>query len=140
MRTSYQIVASPSGSGAVWDDELVLAFLAMDPVTEGQVLVIPKQHAVGLDDVPARAAARMMDVAQQLARALKSSSLRCEGVTLFFADGAAGFQEVFHSHLHVFPRCPDDGFTIDARWKGSTPAARRRSAAATRSSLPAVGQ
>jgi histidine triad (HIT) family protein len=36
---------------------------------------------------------------------------------MFLADGEAAFQEVFHVHLHVFPRTAGDGFTIDARWR-----------------------
>ena len=44
------------------------------------------------------------------------SDLRCDGVNLFYADGEAAFQEVFHSHLHVFPRWEGDGFVINARW------------------------
>jgi histidine triad (HIT) family protein len=36
--------------------------------------------------------------------------VRCEGVNLFLADGAAAGQEVFHVHLHVIPRYAGDGF------------------------------
>ena len=36
--------------------------------------------------------------------------MRCEGVDLFLADGAAAGQEVFHVHLHVIPRFANDGF------------------------------
>ena len=36
---------------------------------------------------------------------------------MFLADGEAAFQEVFHVHLHVFPRTAGDGFRIDADWR-----------------------
>lgn len=36
---------------------------------------------------------------------------------MFLADGEVAFQEVFHAHLHVFPRTPGDGFHIDAEWR-----------------------
>ncbi|WP_430378158.1 HIT family protein [Streptomyces sp. B1-3] len=55
--------------------------------------------------------------AHQLGRALRRSGLRCEGVNLFLADGEAAFQEVFHVHLHVFPRFTGDPFRIDADWR-----------------------
>lgn len=55
-------------------------------------------------------------MAQRTAAALRISGLRCAGVNLFLADGAAAFQEIFHVHLHVFPRYADDGFRIDADW------------------------
>ena len=47
-------------------------------------------------------------------RPLRRSGLPCEGINLFLADGEAAFQEVFHAHLHVFPRTRGDGFTIDS--------------------------
>jgi histidine triad (HIT) family protein len=43
---------------------------------------------------------------------LRSSGVTCEGVNLFLADGEAAGQEVFHVHLHVFPRYAGDGFGL----------------------------
>lgn len=98
----------------------VLAFMDVDPVTPGHLLVIPKEHLPELADLTDELATEMMTVARRLAEALRRSDLRCEGVNLFYADGEAAFQEVFHSHLHVFPRWEGDGFVINARW-GSNP-------------------
>ena len=53
-----------------------------------------------------------MRVAHRLAAALRRSGVRCEGVNLFLADGEAATQEVFHVHLHVFPRFHGDGFGL----------------------------
>lgn len=120
-----------SGSQVLWDDDLVLAFMDINPVTDGHCLVIPKTHAVGIDDIPEKTAARMMNVAQRLSAALKQSGLRSDGINLFFADGEAAFQEVFHSHLHVFPRFPNDGFTIAADWGNENRRTRVAAAAAS---------
>ena len=54
----------------------------------------------------------MFGVAQWVATALRKSGLRCEGVNFFLADGEAAGQEVFHTHLHVFPRYQGDGFGL----------------------------
>lgn len=129
------IVAAPSTSDIVWEEESVLAFMDVNPVTDGHVLVVPKDHSVGLTDIPPEVAGRMMTVAQRLARALKDSDLRCEGVNLFFADGEEAFQEIFHSHLHVFPRFPDDGFTIGAHWNGRSKESLSASAGLIRDAL-----
>lgn len=102
------------------------------PVTDGHVLVIPKAYSVGLTDLDPGVAGQIVQVAQRVAVALEACDLRCEGVNLFFADGEAASQEVFHSHLHVFPRDPDDGLTIDAPWEGRSPESLARSAAAVR--------
>jgi histidine triad (HIT) family protein len=99
------------------------------PVTDGHCLVIPKAHSTGLDDMEPATAARVMTVAQRLSAALKQSDLRCEGVNLFFADGEAAFQEVFHSHLHVIPRFAGDGFKVSAEWKDEERQARIGTAA-----------
>ena len=54
----------------------------------------------------------MFQVARRLAAALRESGVKCEGVNFFLADGAAAGQEVFHVHLHVFPRYKADGFSL----------------------------
>jgi len=77
---------------------------------------VPKQHIPYLEDLGEETGASMFRAAHRLARALRRSGLRCEGVNLFLADGEAAFQEVFHTHLHVFPRYGGDSFRIDADW------------------------
>ena len=52
-----------------------------------------------------------------MAQALRRSSLRCDGINVFLADGEVAFQDVFHFHLHVIPRYAGDGFSITADWK-----------------------
>jgi histidine triad (HIT) family protein len=110
------IVAGASPASVVYDDPAVMAFLDIRPVTPGHLLVIPKRHAPYLADLDETTGARMFVVAKQLAQALRASGLRCEGVNLFLADGQAAFQEVFHTHLHVFPRFAGDSFRISADW------------------------
>lgn len=101
-------------ASVVYEDELVLAFLDLQPINEGHTLVIPRHHAVGLADLEDDTGARMFGVARRIAAALRRSPLRCEGVNLFLADGEAALQEVLHAHLHVVPRWSGDGLTIDA--------------------------
>jgi histidine triad (HIT) family protein len=130
-------------SSLVVESPRVLAFMDIDPVTPGHVLVVPRQHLPALADLPDDVADEMFAVARQVAAALRRGPLRCDGINLFYADGAAAFQEVFHSHLHVFPRHAGDGFRIDARW-GSNPSVDTLDAhaAAIRAHLgdaPAVG-
>jgi diadenosine tetraphosphate (Ap4A) HIT family hydrolase len=104
-------------SSRVYEDDEVLAFMDIQPVTDGHLLVIPKRHASDLADLDEQLGMSMFRIAQRLAAALRRSGLPCEGVNLFLADGEAAFQEVFHVHLHVFPRTTGDGFRIDADWR-----------------------
>lgn len=110
------IIAGTAPASFVYQDDTVVAFMDIRPVTEGHLLVVPRVHLASLEDVEPVLAAHMFVVAQRLAASLRRSELRCEGVNLFYADGAAAFQEVFHSHLHVFPRFAGDTFRISADW------------------------
>jgi histidine triad (HIT) family protein len=111
------IIAGRGEASVVHEDEHVVAFMDIQPVTEGHVLVVPRGHAGFLEDLDEDLGARVFRTGHRLARALRRSGLPCEGVNMFLADGEVAFQEVFHVHLHVFPRTVGDGFTIDARWR-----------------------
>ena len=107
-----QIVAGAAPASVVYSDEKVLAFLDVQPVNPGHVLVIPKVHAVRLSELEEETGAQIFRVAMRMSKALARSSVRCEGVTLLLADGEAAFQEVPHVHLHVVPRFKGDGFGL----------------------------
>ena len=110
------IVAGTAPASVVYEDVDLLAFMDIRPVTPGHLLIISKRHAPFLADLDEAIGARMFVVAMRLAQALRASGLRCEGINLFLADGEAAFQEVFHTHVHVFPRFAGDTFRIDADW------------------------
>jgi diadenosine tetraphosphate (Ap4A) HIT family hydrolase len=78
------------------------------PVNPGHLLVVPTAHAASLADLAQRDGERVFAVAQRMAGALRASSLRCEGVNLFLADGPVAGQVVFHVHVHVVPRFRGD--------------------------------
>lgn len=105
-----QIVAGDADATFIHEDDTVVVFLDINPVTPGHTLVVPRAHMPALSDVDPRTGAHMFNIAQRMAKALRSSGLRCDGVNLFYADGEAANQTVFHAHLHVIPRYDDDGF------------------------------
>ncbi len=96
----------------VWRGDGCTAFMDIQPINAGHVLVVPDGHATHLADLPEDTGAGMFRVAQRMAAALYQSGLDCEGVDLFLADGEAAGQEVFHVHLHVIPRFAGDGFGL----------------------------
>lgn len=109
-----RIVAGTAEASIVYEDDRVLAFCDVNPVNPGHVLIIPKAHGVGLADLDESDGSRMFMVAQRVAAVLRRIGLRCEGVNLFLADGEAAGQEIFHVHLHVFPRYMGDYFRLDS--------------------------
>ncbi|MBM7864215.1 diadenosine tetraphosphate (Ap4A) HIT family hydrolase [Lentzea nigeriaca] len=110
------IVAGEAEASVVFEDDVVVAFMDLGAVTPGHVLVVPRVHAVGLEDLDEDTGAHVWRMGHRIGRALRRSGLRCEGVNVFLADGEAAFQEIFHFHLHVFPRFQGDSFRIDADW------------------------
>ena len=110
------IVAGISPASVVYEDDALLAFLDIRPVTAGHLMVIPKKHSPYLAGLDETTGSRMFITAMRLAQALRASGLPCAGINLFLADGEAAFQEVSHVHLHVFPRFAGDTFRIDADW------------------------
>ena len=106
------IVAGEVEASVVHEDERTLAFMDIQPLTSGHLLVVPRRHASALTELDPDDGAELFRVAHQAAAALRQSALRCDGVNFFLADGAAAGQEVFHVHLHVFARFAGDGFGI----------------------------
>lgn len=116
------IAALRATASIVFRNDRVTAFLDHNPITPGHLVVIPNDHFALLGEVPEDLAAHVFTVAIRLATALRASGLPCAGINLFLADGEAAFQDVFHTHLHVVPRVPGDGFTIGATaWSGPKP-------------------
>lgn len=107
-----RIVAGELPASTVAESATVIAFMDIQPVSPGHLLVVPKAHLPELADLDDTVAAEMTAVARRLAAALRRTDLRCDGVNLFLADGEAAGQEVFHCHLHVIPRFPGDGFVV----------------------------
>ena len=104
------ILAEELPSSRVYEDEVCCAFMDIQPVNPGHLLVIPQQHAAMLADLDEETGAHMFKVAQRAARALRKSGMRCDGINIFLADGSVAGQEVFHVHIHVIPRYRGDGF------------------------------
>ncbi|HWH99535.1 MAG TPA: HIT family protein [Propionibacteriaceae bacterium] len=134
-----QLVAGRLETSLVYTDDLVVAFMDLQPVNPGHVLVVPRHHEALLDDLDEDLGVAVYRVAHRISRALRRSGIQCEGVNLFLADGEAAFQEVPHVHLHVFPRYDGDSFRIDAEWRVRDRPELDAAAAKVRAGLAAIG-
>jgi histidine triad (HIT) family protein len=106
------IVKGIEPASIVYTNEEVIAFMDIQPVNSGHVLVIPRTHSAQLNELNPETGAHIFKVAMCIAEALRMSGIKCEGVNLFLADGEVAFQDVFHVHLHVIPRFRNDGFGL----------------------------
>jgi histidine triad (HIT) family protein len=131
-----RVIAGAEPAHFVYRDDRVSAFLDMSPINPGHTLIVPNEHAAWMSDLDPDLAAHVFRVGMQVAQGLRQSSLRCEGINMWLADGEAAFQVIFHAHLHVFPRHRGDGFAITRRnWARASSADLERAAAQVQAAL-----
>jgi len=106
-----EIVRGESPASFTYQDDTVIAFMDVQPITQGHMLVLPREHAVLMTDLNETAAMRTFRVARKLA-AVARQTLGASGVNLIVMDGEAAFQDVPHFHVHVIPRYAKDGFGL----------------------------
>ena len=111
-----QIVSGESPASVFYEDDIVLGIMTIDPVNQGHAMIIPKQHAAYLADLDEETGCHLWTITQRTAAAIRKSGVRCEGINLKLADGEAAFQDIFHVHMHVFPRYKGDSFKIVVDW------------------------
>jgi histidine triad (HIT) family protein len=90
-------------SHKIYEDEDTFAFLDIMPRSDGHALVITKEEARDLFDIPPEALAKLMAVVQKLAPKIKDA-MGADGVLIAQFNGAAAGQTVFHLHVHIIPR------------------------------------
>lgn len=107
-----EIAAGNAEASVVRETAHTIAFMDLQPVTPGHLLVVPKAHMPRLADIDPETSMELFEEARQIAGMVYASELSPEGVNLFLADGEVAGQEVFHAHVHVIPRYTGDGFGI----------------------------
>lgn len=102
-----KIANNESSSFKLFEDELVVAFLNVNPTSNGHLLVISKQHFENVFEVPIEVLNRINEICKKMA-VLCKDKLGATGVNILNASGEDAQQSVFHIHFHVVPRYRDD--------------------------------
>ena len=110
-----KIVAGEIPAVKVLEDDVCLAFMDIGPLAEGHVLLIPKTHAVTLDELPSDQAGDMLKHLPALVKAVQTVTA-CQGVNVLENNGRAAHQQVMHVHFHLIPRNEGDAFGFN--WPG----------------------
>lgn len=84
----------------IYEDQIVIAYLDINPKADGHTLIVPKNHTLDLDSIDNETLLHIMDVARQLKHKLEMR-LNIDGLTLVQNNGLP--QEVKHFHLHLIP-------------------------------------
>lgn len=106
-----QIVARRAPASVVYEDDRVIAFAPIDPVSVGHTLIAPKSHYENLSDIAVESLNDIMAVAKSIAIDLLARH-GATGINLLHATGKDAQQSVPHFHLHVVPRYPHDGLDL----------------------------
>ncbi|HSA55177.1 MAG TPA: HIT family protein [Gemmatimonadaceae bacterium] len=102
------------GGGEVsicYEDSEAIAFMDIQPVNLGHVLVVPREHHESLNDVPPSLAMHLFEVALQLGPIIRRVS-GSDDLNIVVNSGEAAGQNVFHYHVHLIPRRNGDGFDV----------------------------
>lgn len=130
-----RIIAHTAPAYIIAEDALTITFLSL----ENHPLVVPKAHIADIFALDEDTAGAIMGAAVPVARALRDG-LGCDGVLLAQANGAAAGQEVFHFHLHLYPRWRGDGGRVTMPPVAADDAAKATRLARLRAALGAGGQ
>ncbi|MCH7556388.1 MAG: HIT family protein [Planctomycetes bacterium] len=97
----------------IYEDEVVLAFLDIGPISDGHTLVIPKQHFEKLHDCPPELLGRVGSQLGKIAGAV-TAAMNSDGYNVLCNNGRAAGQLIEHLHFHIIPRNTGDG--VFDRW------------------------
>ena len=102
-----EIIKRKSPAHIVYENDKLISFLDIEPINEGHVLIVPKQHVDTIEELSDETLTDIMGVAKKIVTALKDIYGN-EGYSIMQNGGA--FNDVGHYHLHIFPRYSGDGF------------------------------
>ena len=98
-------------SKTLYEDERFRVILDLGPAARGHALVIPREHASDLYELPEETASQVLVLAKKIAVRM-ADKLDCDGLKLIQNNGEAAGQTVPHFHLHMIPRYLKDGQKI----------------------------
>ena len=92
----------------IYEDDDVLAFLDIGPISDGHTLVMPKQHFEKLDNCPSEILGRVGSKIGKIAGAV-SAAMNSDGYNVLCNNGRAAGQLIEHLHFHIIARKTGDG-------------------------------
>ena len=109
-----KIIKKEIPSAKVIDNGKIIAFLDIQPVNKGHVLVVPKEHFETMLDIPEAVLKDMILAAKRIARSMRKS-IKADGFNIGMNNFTAAGQAVMHAHMHIIPRFDNDGLQ---HWPG----------------------
>ena len=91
----------------VYENEAVLAFLDISPISDGHTIVIPKNHYLNIESIPVEELNKTIEVVKYIAT-LIHNRLNIDGYNILQNNFLAAGQVVNHFHFHIIPRRLND--------------------------------
>jgi histidine triad (HIT) family protein len=111
MTIFSRIIAGEIPCHRVYEDAHVLAFLDIGPLSDGHLLVIPKEAKAQIDELSDESAAAIGRVLPRLARAVMAAT-GCTSYNVLQNNGASAHQAVMHVHFHIIPKIGSAGLGV----------------------------
>ena len=105
-------------TNSIYEDDKFNVILDNGPATKGHALILPKEHADDLFELPDETAAEAFKLAKKLGKHIMET-LGADGLNVVQNNGEAAGQTVRHFHLHLIPRYNSDGQKI--QWEPTSP-------------------
>ena len=91
----------------VYETENIMAFLDIEPINEGHILIVPKMHVNSIEQIPLPIVTEIMELIQKIVVAYREL-YQMDGYSM--KQNGGEFCDFGHAHFHVFPRYKNDGF------------------------------
>lgn len=106
-----KIAAGEIPSTTIYEDDDFKVILDISPASKGHAVILPKNHAKNLFELPDDDAEKIFKVAKKCGDAM-TRALHCDGMNVLQNNGEVAGQTVFHLHVHLIPRYKDDDVHI----------------------------
>ena len=104
-------------SRTLYEDADFRVILDLAPATRGHALILPKEHADNLYELPEETAGKVLVIAKKMIEKI-TDKMQCDGFNLVQNNGEVAGQTVSHFHIHLIPRYRDDHAGVG--WKPGT--------------------
>ena len=108
-----KIIAGEIPCFKLYEDDNTLAFMDINPASDGHALVVPKEHDANIHDISESSITATVLTAKKIATAIEKT-LDPDGLNLLQCNGPGAAQSVLHFHMHVLPR--ENGDNLKLNW------------------------
>ncbi|GLI57630.1 HIT family protein [Propionigenium maris DSM 9537] len=96
-----RIVKGEHRATIVYEDDLVVSFMDIDPISRGHLLIVTREHRGDLDELTSEESRRVMEISKRLLKILKE---RYNPMGYSIMQNGGDFNDIGHYHMHLFPR------------------------------------